>query len=262
MNRDALSERLFVLLWQQKLEELPDDFLFHPCHTTIHQEIMDRMQKHLGQNCRERKLPRDARLPCKRCGVLFRSKRPKYARHCAQCLKSKPYTPRGGKHVTGGIAFGSKGAYEAGRHGPQTWYSAICAHPECVIVFTPSSRLDKCCLLHSRTSAARARDRVAATPKHKRFLFRAPSGSIYETEAERIEGVRIEYSVAGSLRQCHVTTHGYVASDDAELRVLIRFAAADVIEVASLGADGRSGPALPTAEGKQSLDRLELIFEW
>src|SRR2546423_288848 len=81
LRGDALSERLFVLWWQETtLEPLPEDAVVAPAYTTIHHEIMDRVQEHLGAGCGSRTLPEAPLLPCRSCGRVFRSFPPRYAR--------------------------------------------------------------------------------------------------------------------------------------------------------------------------------------
>lgn len=223
----AEGERLFVLWWQSTFDDLAPDAQVQPWVNDLHHELFDRLRPHLGAEVRMNVLPQVVWLPCRTCGRKFESRPPRYARNCNDCAHANPRPQHAATHANGlSRPYWTDGAYARGPHRPQAWWYVLCQHPDCLTVFSTTSRLACYCEQHtSRVSAQRARQRNQS-PKPTHFRFRL---------AEDLKGEPLqELTFTGSDGRQISLVPGmtYVPRDEIELSTLAAQLESGTVELA------------------------------
>lgn len=221
----ADRERVFVEWWQRTFDDLAPEAVVEPWVNDLHHELFDLLREHFGEHVRDLELPKVARLPCRSCGRIFESEPPRYARHCDECAHAKPYLPRATTHANEvAQPRWSDGVYLRGPYSPEAWWPVLCDHPDCLTLFSTTSRLARYCGSHTRASAQRARARDS-TPKHTRFRFRLAR----EIDGEPLQ--RLTFTGREGRQIELVPGETYSARDELELAELASQLARGVVEV-------------------------------
>jgi hypothetical protein len=227
----------FVQWWQSEalLRPLPGsdhrDFVPLPRETEIHHHVLDRVlaaRRHMLERRARARLPDFFAVPCKECGLIFKTEAPRFARTCPTCQGAGAYPQRLGVHETGGLPVFTGGFYPRGPQRRQYGWPTVCEHPECVSVFVANRRHQKYCPAHTRLSALQAKRRLGI-PKHKLFRF-FPNYTLCDEGSE----IREEFMIDGESRVCIIGPAGYQARDEAEFRPLVaRAVATDLLRIVS-----------------------------